>query len=110
MPVSERDRSRLSALLATLRPAHSLAARVERLSADHREIYDQYVQRMREWIDRNDIDSDGNRGNAWAMVIRGYGPQLSDDIATKLIGPTPRILASADDNSAQQTYQRYCHG
>lgn len=107
MPVSERDRSRLSALLATLRPAHSLAARVERLSADHREIYEHYHDRMSAFIKRNDTDEDGHKGNAYATILCGYGPQLPDDISVALIGEIPHILTTDDENTAMQKYQQW---
>jgi hypothetical protein len=108
LPITERDRSRLAALILLVRPAHSLASRVEQLSADHREIYERYSERMKDFIARNDIDENGERGNAWAKVLCGYGPALPDTIYTALFGALPRILKVHDDDTASRIYRDYC--
>lgn len=108
MPVTERDRSRLAALIAIVRPARSLAARVDALGDDHREIYDRYSECMKDFIARNDIDPDTDEcGNAWAMVLRGYGPRLPEPIATALHDATPQILKTDTDDNAARKWVEY---
>lgn len=63
---------------------------------------------MSSFIARNDIDSDGNRGNAFAMMLRGYGPRLPEAIATALHGATPQILKTDNDDTAAHKYRECC--
>jgi hypothetical protein len=109
MPVSERDRARLSALLATVRPSHSLAARVQTLNDNDRAIYEIYRERMSAFIARTDIDEDGNRGNAYAVVLRGHGPRLPETITTLLNGVTPKITATDTDDNAARKFMEYAN-
>lgn len=104
MPVSDRDRNRIAALILLVRPAHSIAARVQALNETDRAQYDRYAERMSTFIARNDIDQDGNPGNAYAMTLRGYGPQLTRAIAMTLFGETPKILLNASDEQAAQLW------
>lgn len=102
-------RKQLAELTLLIRPPHSLAYRVEKLSAEHRQIYDLYCERMSAFIARNDIDADGNAGNAYAMTLRGYGPQLTRAIATTLFGEMPRLLLiDTTDDDAARKYKEYC--
>jgi hypothetical protein len=64
---------------------------------------------MKDFISRNDIDPDGERGNAWAMVLRGYGPQLPSTIATALHGVIPKITATDTDDNAARKFMEYAN-
>lgn len=96
-------RKQLAALLAIVKPAHSLESRVDKLSAEHREIYERYSERMAEFIAHKDIDTDGNPGNAYRLVADGYGPQLPARIANALY-PMPTISKNASDEQAAQIW------
>lgn len=108
MPVSERDRSRLQALILLVRPSRSIAARVQTLNDTDRAQYDHYSERMSSFIARNDIDEYGEPGNAFAMTLRGYGPRLPETINTALFGATPQILKTDNDNDAADKFRGYC--
>jgi hypothetical protein len=108
MGITERDRSRLAALIALVKSANSLAARVDALNEDDRKIYDRYSERMKEFIARNDIDENGERGNSWARSIEGYGPTLREDIQTTIYGPKRVIPIGATDDQAQQIFRKEC--
>ena len=109
MALTERIRNRIDALFAILKPANSLASRVDALSEDDRQIYDRYSDRMKDFIARNDIDENGERGNAWARSIEGYGPHLPDRIYSALFGTTPQILKTDTNDIAARKYDD-CRG
>ncbi|APO53340.1 hypothetical protein LUI11_14690 [Bradyrhizobium diazoefficiens] len=104
----ERDRKRLSAIIAIVRPKHSLEARLDALNETDRAQYDRYVERMSAFIADNDIDPDGDPGNAYAMTLRGYGPQLTRAIAAALFGETPKVLLIDTDDTAARRYMEFC--
>lgn len=64
---------------------------------------------MTDFIARTDIDEDGHKGNAYAMTLRGYGPRLSEPIATALHGATPQILKTDNDDTAARKYMDHCN-
>jgi hypothetical protein len=109
MPVSERDRSRVQALMLLVRPSRSIAARVQTLNDTDRAQYDHYFERMSSFIARNDIDEDGEAGRAFAMTLRGYGPRLPEPINTALFGATPQILKTDNESDAARKYTDYCN-
>lgn len=107
--ITERDKKQLEAIIAIVKPAHSLEARLDALNETDRAQYDHYAQRMSAFIARNDIDADGNAGNAYAMTLRGHGPQLTKAIATTLFGETPRLLLiDTTDDTAARRYMEFC--
>lgn len=104
MPVTDRDRQRLEALIAIVKPANSLGARIDTLNDEQRDWYDGWNAHCDRWMRRNDE-------HAYELMLNGYGPVgLRKDIAIALFGETPRILASDDDRRAAEIYQRYSHG
>jgi hypothetical protein len=104
MPVSDRDRSRLAALIAIVRPAKSLAARVDMLSDTDRNFYEEWKARCERWMLRYPD------GEAYEKHLDGYGPKLLDDVSIALIGEIPRILKTHDDSDAAQIYTGFCNG
>jgi hypothetical protein len=104
MAITERDRTRLDALIAIIKPANSLAARVEKLTPDQREQYETFKARWDRFIDHHPD------GDAYELTLNGYGPCLPDAIENTLNGEMPRILKTDGDDKAAQIYQRYCHG
>ena len=103
MPVTDRDRQRLDALIAIVKPANSLAARLDTLTADQREWYDGWKAHRERWMRRNDE-------RAYELTLNGYGPVgLRKDISVALFGEMPGILKTHNDSDAAQIYTRYCH-
>lgn len=103
MPISDRDRARLAALILLVRPARSIAARVQRLSDEHRDWYQGWVNYWQQWIARNPD------GEAYGLTLQGYGPtRCRPDISVTLFGELPRILDTLSDDQAQQVYRDYC--
>jgi hypothetical protein len=104
VPVTDRDRQRLEALIAIVKPSHSIAARLDTLGVDHRGHYDWCKARLDRFIERHPD------GEAYEMYLKGFGPRLPYTISVTLFGETPRILTSDDDRRAADIYQRYCNG
>jgi hypothetical protein len=103
VPITERDKTRLDALIAIVKPANSLAARLDTLNDDQRDWYDGWKAHCERWMSRNDE-------RAYEITLNGGGPiSLREDITTALFGEMPRILKTDDDDKAAQIYQRYCN-
>jgi hypothetical protein len=102
VPITERDKRRLDALIAIVKPANSLAARIDTLTADQRGWYDGWKAHCERWMRRN-----GER--AYEITLNGRGPvNLRKEISVALFGEMPRILMTDDDNGAADIYRRYC--
>ncbi|NEV00991.1 hypothetical protein [Bradyrhizobium uaiense] len=97
-------KKQVAALTAQIKPPNSLAARLDTLTDQQRTQYDRYSERMSAFIARNDIDEDGNPGNAYAMTLRGYGPQLPARINKALFGEMPTLPLNASDEQAAQMW------
>lgn len=106
MPVSERDRSRLQALILLVRPARSIAAHMQRLSDEQRDWYQGWAAHWAQWMQRHD-DEDGR---AYGATLQGFGPiQCRPDIHAALFGATPQILKTDDDDTAARKYTDHCN-
>jgi len=103
VPVTDRDRQRLDALIAIVKPVNSLAARLDTLTDADRNYYDEYKARCERWMLRYPD------GGAYEKHLDGYGPKLRDDISA-LLGEMPGILKTHNDSDAAEIYQRYCNG
>jgi hypothetical protein len=103
VPVTERDKRRLDALIAIVKPANSLAARIDKLTTDQRDWYDGWKAHCERWMRINSDD------RAYELTLSGFGPVgLRDDISIALFGEMPRIFQTDDENKAAEIYQRYC--
>jgi hypothetical protein len=100
-------KKQLAVLLAVVKPAHSVAAKLETLNEDDRARYDRYCDGLSAFIARNDIDADGDAGNAYAMILRGYGPRLPERIGKPLFGETPSIIKTDSDDDAARKWMEY---
>jgi hypothetical protein len=102
--ITERDRSRLDALIAIIKPENSLAAKIDALNDDQREWYDGWKAHCDRWMQKHGE-------HAYELRLSGYGTiKLRDDIAIALHGEMPRILKTDDERKAAEIYQRYCNG
>jgi hypothetical protein len=107
MGITERDRSRLAALIALVKPANSLAARIDNLSDDQREFYHEWKARCDRWVARCKAqcnDDDEREGLPYARALEGYGPTLREDVFTALYGPRMTIPITASDLDAVNIY------
>lgn len=107
MPVSDRDRSRLAALIAIVKPANSLAARLDALTDEQRDYYWYWHQRYGDWLKRCLSLDDDNEPDARPyarMLERDTSPRLRRDVETALFGETPKILLDASDEQAAQLW------
>jgi hypothetical protein len=104
--ITERDKRRLDALIAIVKPANSLAARLDTLTDNERDWYNGWKAYCDRYIQRH------SDGDAYAKHLDGYGPfgGLRDDIKIALFGETPHIIVSDDIDTAAQRYWRYCNG
>lgn len=100
-------KKQLAALLGVVKPTHSLAAKLDTLNEDDRARYDRYSEHLSSFIARNDIDADGDAGNAYAMALRGYGPRLPETIGKALFGETPEIFKTDTDDDAARKWMDY---
>jgi hypothetical protein len=100
VPITERDKRRLDALIAIVKPANSSAARIDTLTDDQRDWYDGWKAHCERWIRKN-----GER--AYELTLDNIGPmKLREDISIVLFGEMPRILKTDDDRRAAEIYQR----
>ena len=103
MPITERDRTRLDALIAIVKPANSLAARLDTLTDDQLNWYHGWRAHCDQWMHKY-----GRR--AYELNLNGFGPvKLREDISIALFGEMPRIPKTDDDDIAADIYQRYCN-
>jgi hypothetical protein len=112
LPITERDKSRLAALIVLVRPARSIAARVQTLTDDQRAIYDGWNVRREQWVERckSDCDDDNERdGRPYELDLQGRCPApLRRDISEAVFGKVPRIPIAASDDQAQRIFQKEC--
>jgi hypothetical protein len=111
MPVTERDRTRLAALQAIVKPANSLAARIDTLTDEQRRWYIGWKAHCERWMSkrkRTGDDDDDREGRAYQLTLDNFGPvDLRDDIRTALYGPKPTIPIAASDLDAVNIYNFY---
>jgi hypothetical protein len=111
VPITERDKRRLDALIAIVKPANSLAARIDSLTDDQRNYYDEWKAHCDRWNARCKAqcdDDDEREGRPYARTLDGFGPDLRDDIYTALYGPKPIIPFTATNDDAARIYKDYC--
>jgi len=106
MRVTERDKKRLIALIAIVRPANSFAARRETLTDQQREDFDGWKACCDRYIQQHP------NGDAYAKYLNGYGPwgRLRQDVSLALFGEPSRIPITDDENAAMQKYRKLCDG
>ncbi|WP_143130551.1 hypothetical protein [Bradyrhizobium arachidis] len=107
MPVSDRDRNRLAALIAIVKPANSLAARFETLTDEQRDYYWYWHQRYGDWLRRCLVLDDDNEPDARPyarMLEHDTSPRLRRDIDEALFGKAPRIPTAMSDVEAAQIW------
>ncbi|MET4307710.1 hypothetical protein [Bradyrhizobium sp. RT4b] len=113
--ITERDKRQLASIIAIVKPANSLEARLEKLSEEHRVRYDIYCWRMVQWATRiNAMCPDDYEGGidahlyARSIDSKSYEPRLDARVQMALFGPTPRILKTASEDEAMRIYKEYC--
>jgi hypothetical protein len=112
MPVvSARDKSRLAALIAIVKPANSLAARLDTLSIDDRAYYESWKEYVHRWVSNamRTADPDDREAHLYHLHLQGYGPaSLRKDIRIALFGEIPCIPITATDDDALRVFLREC--
>ncbi|MCP1843623.1 hypothetical protein ACVIHI_003459 [Bradyrhizobium sp. USDA 4524] len=102
-------KKQIAALLAVVKPAHSLAARLDALSPDDRAHYERWKTRHDEWFERCKARRDDEievEARPYARMLEGYGPPtMRRDVETALFGEMPRILSTASDDDAAIIYR-----
>lgn len=107
MPITERDKRRLDALIAIVKPANSLAARIDTLSDNQRDWFRARNAHCKKWLLKNDDE----QGRAYRLTLDGYGPfGLREDISVALFGPAPQILTTDDEQTSAQKYRTHLDG
>ncbi|WP_161495369.1 hypothetical protein [Bradyrhizobium sacchari] len=112
MPISDRDRSRLAALIAIVKPAHSLAARLETLTDEQRDSYARWEALYERWIEwckahhDDEIEVDA-RPYAYLLQRCPPPPTLHRDVQTPLFGETPKILRTDTEDEAARKWMDY---
>jgi len=111
MPVSDRDRNRLAALIAIVKPAHSLAARLDALADEQRDSYARWEARYERWIEwckaqhDDEIEADAR---PYAHSLQRHPPTLRRDVRIALYGPDRVILITATEEEAASFYKDFC--
>lgn len=111
MPVSDRDRSRLAALIAIVKPAHSLAARLDALTDEQRDYYARWKASNERWFERckarhdDEIEVDAR---PYAYALQQYPPlTLRRDVESSLFGANPKILKTDTEDEAARKWMDY---
>ncbi|MBR0845227.1 hypothetical protein JQ607_33995 [Bradyrhizobium liaoningense] len=111
MPVSDRDRSRLAALIAIVKPAHSLAAKLETLTGEQRDYYERWKASNERWFERCKAKHDDEielEARPYAQMLEGYGPpSMRRDVETALFDETPRVLLTDTEADAARKWNIY---
>jgi hypothetical protein len=94
MAITERIRNRLDALFAIVKPANSIAARIDSLTDEQREYFEWYKARCDLWMIKckAQCDDDEREGRPYARMLDGFGPTLRDDVHTALYDYAARIF------------------
>jgi hypothetical protein len=88
-----------------VRPPNSLAAKLELLSDDEREIFEAWQRLSKKWQARH---SATEPGGAYRTLINGtMPPLLPEPIRLKLFGPLPTLSADATVEQAARIYSEY---
>lgn len=111
MPVSDRDRNRLAALVAIVKPRKSLAFRLDTITDEQRAYYVRWEARYGQWIEKCKAKHDDEieiEARPYAHVLEGHGPPtMRHDVETALFGASPRILLSETDTDAARKWNIY---
>jgi hypothetical protein len=110
--ITERDKRRLDALIAIVKPANSLAARIEMLTDEQRDYHTAWKVHCDRWMRKCKAqcdDDDEREGRPYARMIDGFGPYLRDDIYVALYGTRAVIPITATDDDAARIYND-CRG
>ncbi|MEH2485003.1 hypothetical protein [Bradyrhizobium sp. AZCC 2230] len=108
MPITERDRNRLAAIIAQIKPPNSLAARLDTVSDEQRAYYARWEVRYEQWVQgckaKHD-DEIGIEARPYARMLEGYGPPtMRRDVGTALFGATPKILLTDTETDAARKW------
>lgn len=94
---------RLAALETAVRPNHSLAARVERLSPSDRQTYEHYRTERAAWSGQF-LEPDG----AYRAFLNGdSGPQLPHRVAEALFGQPVEITRKDSNADAAEKFREF---
>lgn len=96
-------RNRIETAEATIRPANSLAARLKKLSPEQRATYDQWQIVRAKWASQF-CEPDG----MFRAILDGNeGPQLPLHIRNVLFDKPPKILATDDEATINEKWQKF---
>lgn len=105
-------KKQLATLRSIVKPANSLAARLETLTDEQRDYYRYWHKRYDEWFERckaqhdDEIEVDA-RPYAYSLY-RYPPPKLRRDVRIALHGPDRLIPITASDDDAAKIYRDYC--
>ena len=92
---------RVKALDALIRPAKGLAGRVAKLGNQHRFLYQQWQEELRNWHGHHRGDE------AYRLLLTGEeGPKLHQSVAKALGVDPPKVLEHATIAEAAEIYRR----
>ncbi|MCA6120343.1 hypothetical protein J6500_00265 [Bradyrhizobium sp. WSM 1704] len=108
MPVSDRDRNRLAALVAIVKPANSLAARLDAITDEQRAYYATWEARYERWIEwckaQHDDEIEVDARPYARMLEHDTSPRLHRDVEAALFDETPKILLSDTEETAARKW------
>ncbi|WP_143130872.1 hypothetical protein [Bradyrhizobium arachidis] len=120
--ITERDKRQLAAIIAIVKPAHSLAARLDELTNEQRSCYAEWRASYEKWIERcraqcpEDDDPDAclycrsleDEDYGPTLPRENYEPKLRRDVRIALYGLDKFIWANATEEEAERIYKDYC--
>jgi len=112
--LTERDRKRLSEIIAIVRPKHSLKARLKKLSSEQLASYNRWEARYDEWIERRKAqcpEDDDPDAYIYARSLEEENgkPKLRRDVRIALHGPDLTLIPiTASEDDAARIYKEFC--
>ncbi|MET4603436.1 hypothetical protein ABIB90_002914 [Bradyrhizobium sp. JR4.1] len=112
MPIGDRDRNRLAALIAIVKPAHSIAAKLEAITDEQRNSYAGWEARHERWIEwckaQHDDEIEDDDARPYAYSLQRYPPPtLRREVETALFGQAPKILKTDTEADAARKWMDY---
>ncbi|MET4799081.1 hypothetical protein [Bradyrhizobium sp. LB11.1] len=109
--ITASDRKQLGALIAIVKPARSLAARLETLPDEQRDYYARWQARYEQWIERCKANHDDEieiEARPYASMLEGRGPPMMNrDVEAALFNETPKILSTDTETDAARKWMEY---
>ncbi|WP_440640383.1 hypothetical protein ACSHT2_03385 [Bradyrhizobium sp. PUT101] len=113
MPITERDRNRIAAIIARIKPPRSLAARLDTINDEQRAYYARWKARFEQWIEGRKAKHDDEfeiEARPYASMLDGHGPpMMRRSVEAALFDEAPKILLTDTETDAARKWMDICN-